>query len=165
MYTQGMEQTLPEKLKYQRMATQGPLIFLAFLILGFLVKTFFDLPLLHEEIVMPLGAVLLVLGTLLLYFAERARFSKHTELKTGIHHTFNQMMRGAYKFSRHPGYLAILMMFFGIAGIANSLILFALGVVVCVLFTWIIIPREESLVLGLTEGEYEKYRASVRMWF
>jgi protein-S-isoprenylcysteine O-methyltransferase Ste14 len=160
-----MEQTMPEKLKYQRMATQGPLIFLAFLILGFVVKTFFDLPLLHKEIVMPLGIVLLITGTILLYFAERARLHKQTEIKTGLRHTLNQMMYGVYRFSRHPGYLAILMMFFGIAGIANSLIMFALGILACVLFTWVIIPREEKLVLGLSEGEYQKYRATVRMWF
>jgi protein-S-isoprenylcysteine O-methyltransferase Ste14 len=78
-----MEQTMPEKLKYQRMATQGPLIFLAFLILGFVVKTFFDLPLLHKEIVMPLGIVLLITGTILLYFAERARLHTSSDSTCG----------------------------------------------------------------------------------
>lgn len=160
-----MEDVRAQKLQYQKAASRGPLVFLGMLAFGLLIKTFFDLPLLPKEIVMPMGIVLLVLGSIMLLFAERARMHKQRQLKSGLEHTLDHMMYGLYRFSRHPGYLALLMMFFGFAGVANSMVLFVLGIVTCVLFTWKIIPAEEKLVTGLTCGEYCGYQSKVRMWF
>lgn len=160
-----MDDVHKKKLQYQKAASKGPLLFLGMLALGLLIKTFFDLPLLPGEIVVPMGLVLLILGSVMLLFAESARIHKHKQITSGATHALDQMMYGLYRFSRHPGYLALLLMLFGFAGVANSLVLFVLGIATCALFTWKIIPDEEKLVTGFTCGEYCDYQSKVRMWF
>lgn len=108
-----------------------------------------------------IGIGLLCLGTALLMYSESYRrefFHPETDA------TCYEFNRGPYRFSRHPGYVAYLMLYIGFALILNSLAAIMVVVPLFVALTFIIIPMEEKLLRQACEGAYDEYKAHVRMW-
>ncbi|MCD8494806.1 MAG: isoprenylcysteine carboxylmethyltransferase family protein [Candidatus Pacebacteria bacterium] len=98
----------------------------------------------------------------LFIWSQRAR---HT-LYVPVHErTCDHYDVGPYKVSRHPSYLGFFMMLFGFALLINAFVLFLVALVLVPVFTFIIIPKEEAMLIEVCGDAYREYRAKVRMWF
>ncbi len=74
------------------------------------------------------------------------------------------VVRGPYRFSRNPIYLAMVFLQLGIGVWANSLWFFVLAVICVPLFAWGVISREERYLERKFGDGYLTYKARVRRW-
>lgn len=127
---------------------------------------------LHEAMPVPLlpgtgmvldiiGIAFLILGTFLLVQSESVRrefFHPETDA------TCYDFFRGPYKLSRHPGYVAFVLLYLGFALVLNSLPAVLLTLPLIATFSFLIIPREEKLLRQACSESYDAYCKRVRMW-
>ncbi len=74
------------------------------------------------------------------------------------------MLRGPYRFSRNPIYLAMVLLQLGFGVWANSLWFFALAILSALLLAWGVILREERYLEHKFGDGYVAYRTRVRRW-
>lgn len=139
----------------------SPLIFLMFFVAALVLSRMIDLPIMQRLPADVIGIILLVGGSALMYAADSVRREFY---RPETHTKYFEFFVGPYKVSRHPGYLGLLLMYFGFALVLNSLPAFFLGFILAAIFTWVIIPREEKLITTTCDGSYDDYKKRVRMW-
>ena len=74
------------------------------------------------------------------------------------------VLRGPYRFSRNPIYVAMLLLQVGIGIWADSLWFLALAAIFAALLWWGVISREEKYLARKFGAEYGSYRSRVRRW-
>ena len=74
------------------------------------------------------------------------------------------VVRGPYRFSRNPIYLAMVFLQLGIGVWANSLWFFVLAMLSALLLAWGVISREERYLERKFGDGYLAYKARVRRW-
>lgn len=141
--------------------TYSPVAVLTSFGLGLVANEIFPLVIGPNRILDYVGVGLLMLGTALLMYSESYRREFFHPETDATCYDFN---RGPYKFSRHPGYVAYLILYIGFSLILNSIATFAVALPLFLALTFIIIPLEEKLLRQTCEGTYDEYRRRVRMW-
>lgn len=106
------------------------------------------------------GIALLALGTLIGFLAENHRVTAYCENGTMCH----RLGEGPYKFSRHPKYLGYLLLIVGLGFVLTSWFLLASSLVVFLVLTFFLIPKQEELLEKQFPGLYQSYKDRVRMW-
>ena len=74
------------------------------------------------------------------------------------------VVRGPFRFSRNPIYLAMLLLQLGVGIWANSLWFFGLASLFVMFLWWGVISREERYLERKFGAEYVSYKAGVRRW-
>lgn len=144
---------------------QPPVFFFVCLGCGLLMEYFFPI---HLISLSPIPRVL-VGGTFMLisgYFALSAFFvliKNKTPFDTSKS-TIKIVTDGAYRFSRNPLYLSLLLLLFGIAVLMSSLWLFFTIPILYILFLFKAVKPEESYLSQKFGEEYLNYSAKVRRW-
>lgn len=142
-----------------------PVFFFVCLGCGLLIEYFFPIHLINLSSV-PLvivgGILMLVSG----YFAMSAFFmliKNKTPFNTSKS-TIKIVKEGAYRFSRNPLYLSLLLLLFGIAILLSSLWLLLTIPVLYILFLFKAVKPQESYLLQKFGEEYLNYSKKVRRW-
>jgi len=139
-----------------------PLIFLAFLLLGYVVESVMpdnNLP----SALQWLGALLIVLGIALGVAFERALSQARTPANP-YRKTERLATTGAFSFSRNPGYLAMTIVYVGLSLAADApwALLFLIPALLVIHFG--VIVREERYLERLFGDEYRSYKGRTRRW-
>lgn len=74
------------------------------------------------------------------------------------------MTRGPYRFTRNPGYVALALVFAGIAVLTGGVWILLMLVPTLVVIDRGVIAREERYLEESFGEEYRKYRSRVRRW-
>jgi len=140
-----------------------PLIVAVALAVGYLGQRLDPRPLLPEAIVPWLGSGLLLVAVAIAASALGALHKARTPVDprkatTAIVRT------GAYRFSRNPLYVALSLVYLGVAALCNSLWMGLLVVPVVGILRFGVIGREERYLERKFGDEYRRYRAEVRRW-
>jgi protein-S-isoprenylcysteine O-methyltransferase Ste14 len=140
-----------------------PLIYLALLVLGLLLNRRFPVSFLPRRMARILGWPLLGGGVLLIGWFEWAM--RHAGTPTNPYKPVTRVVtEGPFRYTRNPGYLAMAMIYTGIAGLANALwAILLLPVAMFAIQRWVI-EREERYLEGKFGEEYLRYKARVRRW-
>ncbi len=145
----------------------APFLFVLSIILGLTVHLFHPVQLALKSsgiaLIQVLGMACLLGATLLFVAVHKVRKIFFNELQQP--HVCTDISRGPYKRSRHPGALSLILLLFGLSLIINSLALFVFGFVLFAVFTWIIHPFQEKLLIETCGDMYRDYQKRVRMWF
>ena len=136
-----------------------PLIYLAGLIAGFAAEAL--LP--SASAPWPLGVVLLVAGAALAASFVRALHGGGTAVDP-YKPTSAIVTTGPYRFTRNPGYVALALIYAGIALTAGALWPLATLAIVLVVIDRGVIAREERYLERRFGEEYGRYRARTRRW-
>jgi protein-S-isoprenylcysteine O-methyltransferase Ste14 len=142
-----------------------PVFFFACLGCGLLMEYFFPITLINISLIPRLivgGAFLLISG----YFAVSAFFAlikNKTPFDTSKS-TIKIVTDGAFRFSRNPLYLSLLLLLFGIAVLLFSIWLFFSIPILYILFLCKAVKPEESYLSQKFGEEYLNYLATVRRW-
>ena len=78
--------------------------------------------------------------------------------------TCNELSRGIYKYSRHPGTIGFLLMLFGFGFIVNSSAIVLFAWFFSSVLSWLVIPVVERHMIAFCGDEYKEYCSKVRMW-
>jgi protein-S-isoprenylcysteine O-methyltransferase Ste14 len=140
-----------------------PLIYLAPLILGLLLKRRMRVPFLPQAATRPLGWPLISGGALLLgwFFWTMWRADKPADPRKPVSRLVTS---GPFRHTRNPAYLADAMIYVGISSLANALPAVLLLPVALVVIQRGVIEREERYLERTLGEEYLNYKASVRRW-
>jgi protein-S-isoprenylcysteine O-methyltransferase Ste14 len=140
-----------------------PLIYLGVLIFGLLLNRRFPIGFLPRRIARSLGWSLLGGGMLLLGWFERAMRQADTPTSPykPVEHIATE---GPFRYTRNPGYLAMAMIYAGIASLANALWAVLLLPVALLVIQRGVIEREERYLEGKFGEEYLSYKEQVRRW-
>ena len=142
-----------------------PLYFFACLGFGLILEYFFPIHLLSISL-LPRVIVGCAFALISLYFAVSgfiALIKNKTPFDTAKS-TVKIVISGAYRFSRNPLYLSLLLLLFGIAFFMLSLWLFLTVPVLFILFLFKAVKPEENYLSQKFGKEYLAYSAKVRRW-
>lgn len=142
-----------------------PVFFFACLGCGLLMEYFFPINLISLSLIPRVivgGVFLLISG----YFSVNAFFAlikNKTPFDTSKS-TIKMVTDGAYRFSRNPLYLSLLLLLFGFAILLSSLWLFCTIPILYTLFLFKAVKLEERYLSQKFGEEYLNYSAKVRRW-
>jgi protein-S-isoprenylcysteine O-methyltransferase Ste14 len=144
-------------------AAPPPLIYLALLVLALLFNRRFPISFLPRKVARVLGWPLLGGGVLLIGWFEWAM--RYAGTPTNPYKPVTRVVtEGPFHYTRNPGYLAMAMIYTGIAGLANALWAVLLLPVAMFAIQRGVIEREERYLEGKFGEEYLHYKARVRRW-
>lgn len=116
----------------------------------------------HTLRALTIGWVLLIGAPLLLFWGDQNRATcYHQDNDT---HVCKGLGSGPYAFTRHPKYVAFILLVIGLGLILNAIPMLIIALILFVLFTFVVIPREEKALIEQLSN-YEEYRKKVPMWF
>ena len=140
-----------------------PFIYLGFLAVGLAADFTLPYPLLPNAIQLPLGAVVIVAGLVIIPFA----FVRFRAAGTSVdvrQPTTAIITGGAYRFSRNPIYLAMTLVIAGIAIALDGIWVMAMLAPTLLVMHYGVIAREERYLEAKFGDEYLDYKRSVRRW-
>ncbi|HWQ95254.1 MAG TPA: methyltransferase [Gammaproteobacteria bacterium] len=141
-----------------------PLIYLSGWLLGWLLNKSYPIAWLPGALTWLLGAVLISCGVLCAASAFLAMRRARTPVDP-YSPTTAIVSEGAYRYTRNPLYLALILLYIALAAIANMLWpLLLLPLVMLVLQRGVIAPEERYLEKKFGDA-YLQYKAKVRRWF
>jgi protein-S-isoprenylcysteine O-methyltransferase Ste14 len=140
-----------------------PLIYLAGLAIGFLVNIWMPLKFVPDALGWLIGAVLIICGVLvagsaLLVLKEARTTVRPDRAATAL------VIRGPYRISRNPMYLALASVYLGIAIAGQSIWALILLPVVLAIIQLRAIRPEEAFLKRRFGADYVSYTTKVRRW-
>ncbi len=143
--------------------TIPPLIYLAFFVVGFALDYVWPIAVLPQILQYGVGLAMVVLSGVIIAWTlpmfRRARTSFDVRKSTTV-----LITDGPFRFSRNPGYLALSLLYAGIAVIADSLWVLALLAPALFVMHYGVIAREELYLERKFGSQYFEYKARVRRW-
>ena len=144
-------------------AIRPPVLYLASLIAGGVFHLAVPAPLPDHALRLPAGALLLVAGLGLIAICFRRFKAAGTNVPTWMP-TTALVTSGPYRFSRNPIYLALTLVYLGLALLYGSLWPLVLLAPLLIVMRYGVIGREERYLEGKFGDAYRAYRSSVRRW-
>lgn len=142
-----------------------PLIYLAFLLVGFGISRLIDEPSLGLAVEWRRGlAFVLVIGGLLLDGIAAGTFRRLGTPPEPWKPTTALATGGLYRFSRNPIYLGFGLTYIGFAVAMDSPIALAMLPPCLIVIDRFVIAREERYLSARFGAEYEAYKGRVRRW-
>lgn len=140
-----------------------PLIYLAGVVIGLVLRNPAWTPLLPRGLGYGLGAVLILSAVWISLSGVREMRRAGTAVSPRIP-TTALVTTGPFRFSRNPLYVALTLFYLGIAIAAQSLWALALLLVVLPVMQYGVIYREERYLEDTFGAEYLRYKKRVRRW-
>ena len=140
-----------------------PLIYGGFLLIGFVIDFFWPIPVLPDIVQYAVGGVLIVLA-LTIVIPALILFRKGGTAVRPDRPTTAIITSGPFRFTRNPFYLALTVLYAGIAIITDSVWVMGLLIPVLLIMNRGVIAREEKYLDGKFGEEYRRYKETVRRW-
>ena len=150
-------------MKQQTKKIYPPTIFYTLVFLNMIVFLIFPTPYFSSYLIRLIGIIPVCIGILLNLWTNQTLNKYHTTVKPDeIPSTL--IMDGPFSLSRHPMYLGMELILFGIAIILGSLSCLILPIVFLILIEKMFISYEEKTLQTWFSEEYTNYIKKVRKW-
>ncbi|HVP06746.1 MAG TPA: isoprenylcysteine carboxylmethyltransferase family protein [Candidatus Acidoferrum sp.] len=146
-----------------RMITNPPIIVILALLLGWFLEWLQPIPFLSAPVCYYIGGVVFLLGLPLALPAVVQFWRARTSL-IPYRPSTALVVKGPYRYSRNPLYIALTIHYLGIAIAARLPWAIVLIPVMLVLLTWWVIVPEENYLTAKFGEPYIRYRSQVRRW-
>jgi protein-S-isoprenylcysteine O-methyltransferase Ste14 len=138
-------------------------VFLLAVILGVIFDIFIPTSYFGNYIFQYVGLVLVILGSLLIYWAQKTtNCTKKEEIEKGV--LIRDFARGPYKYSRNPTHIGLTIMALGLGLIINSVFSVAFVVVAFLITKIFFVKKEEELLEKRYGDDYCNYKKKVCTW-
>ena len=141
-----------------------PLIYLGFLLAGFLIDFFLPFPVLPDGLQFVAGGVLIAAGFIPVTLAFRLFRKAGTNVPTRKPATA-VVTTGPYRFTRNPIYLGMTTIYAGIAVTGDSIWVLGFLLPVLLIMNRGVIAREEKYLDEKFGETYRQYKRTVRRWW
>ena len=140
-----------------------PLLYAAGLALGFLLQWLAPHPILTTGARYWIGGAVLALGVVLALWGRHVMEQAGTNVNPTLPATA-LVVSGPFRVSRNPLYVALTLMYIGLALLANALWVLLLAAPVLVLLHYGVVRREERYLEAKFGESYREYRSRVRRY-
>ena len=144
-------------------AFHPPLLLVASLGLGFLLRWLAPLPVLMSTASAMIGPAVVALAFGLFFWAAGTMLRGRASIPTN-RPTDAIVTGGPFRFSRNPIYLSMILLHVGVGTWTKSPWFFVLAAISVALLTWGVIAREERYLERKFGDEYLSYASRVRRW-
>lgn len=110
-----------------------------------------------------IGFVTMILGSLLIYWAQHTTNCTKKELVSGVK-SERDFARGPYKYSRNPTHIGLSLLTLGFGLLAGSVFVVILMVFTFILTKLVFLHQEEDILEKKYGQAYCEYKAKVRTW-
>jgi protein-S-isoprenylcysteine O-methyltransferase Ste14 len=140
-----------------------PLLYSLALAVGFLVQWLAPRPIVSSNARYWIGGVLLASGVFLAIWGSRVMERAGTNVNPTLPSTA-LVATGPFLFSRNPLYVALTLIYVGLALLANALWVLVLIVPVLLIMHYGVVRREERYLEATFADSYREYRSRVRRY-
>ena len=140
-----------------------PLVYGAAFIIGLLLHLMFPIHILPTTLAREIGAVCVLVSLPLALATLRALSRAHTPVDP-MKPTTALVTEGAFRYSRNPIYVALTLLYLGVALLINALWILLLVVPAVLVLRYGVIAREEAYLTRKFGDAYRQYTAQVRRW-
>ncbi len=140
-----------------------PIVYFFCLMVGLGLNYLWPLPFLPQTIQYAFGFTIIALSGLLIGWVLR-EFSKSKTSFDLRKPTTEIISTGPFRYSRHPTYVSLTILIFGIAIAVDSLWIFVMAIPAVLIVHYFVILREEAYLDRKFGDEYQRYKAAVRRW-
>ena len=140
-----------------------PLVYGAAFIIGLLLHLVFPLHILPTTLARGIGVVCVLVSFPLAIVTLRAFSRAHTPVDPTKSITA-LVTEGSFRYSRNPIYLALTLLYLGVALLINALWILLLVVPAVLVLRYGVIAREEAYLTRKFGDAYRQYTAQVRRW-
>lgn len=141
-----------------------PLLYAAAFVIVLALRWFWPLPLLGHAVALSAGVSMIVLGVAIAMAGRRALQAAATNVHP-MRPTTAIVTSGPYRFSRNPLYVALTIVFLGLALVFNTAWGFVVLVPLVVTMHCGVVRREERYLERKFGDVYRQYRSKVRRYF
>ena len=147
---------LPRQSVHRVLAHSYSAHLLLFLV-GVVLDIIFQFKIFNDFMLMPAGALLLMLGTVLILWAQST--SRHLDVSNGTKETF---LGGPYRFTRTPTNFGLFFLVLGFGIVANALFVILSSLVSFFIAKFVFLKKEEQLLAEKYGAPYLEYKKSVK---
>ena len=140
-----------------------PFLYGAAFIIGLLLHLVLPLHILPTTLSRRIGVVCVLVSLPLALLTLRALSRAHTPVDP-MKPTTALVTEGPFRYSRNPIYVALTLLYVGVALLSNALWLLLLGVPAVLVLRYGVIAREEAYLTRKFGEAYRQYTAQVRRW-
>ena len=140
-----------------------PLLYAAGLACGFLLQWLFPRHILSTDARYWAGGAILLSGVVLAIWGRRVMKQAGTNVNPR-EPTTALVVAGPFGFSRNPLYVALTLMYVGLALLSNALWVLVLLVPIALVLHWGVVRREERYLEAKFGDAYRSYRSEVRRY-
>jgi len=140
-----------------------PLVYGGAFIMGLLLHLVFPLHILPTTLARGIGVVCILVSFPLAIATLRALSCAHTPVDP-MKPTTALVTEGPFRSSRNPIYVALTLLYLGVASLVNALWILLLVVPVLLVIRYRVIAREEAYLARKFGDAYRQYMAQVRRW-
>ncbi len=146
------------KNKVHKILAHSYLCFFISFLLGLLLDFVFPLKIFGKLDLMPIGIVFLVLGTLLVFWAQKS--SRNLEKESLSKETF---YRGPYRFTRSPTHFGLFLLVLGFGIVADSFFVVIFSIISIFVAKFFFLKKEERILAEKYGAPYLEYKKSVKL--
>lgn len=157
-FSGGSEDDPLHKYKIHRILAHSYFLYFFSFLFGVVLDLFFETKILSSNILMPLGATLLVLATLLILWAQYASRTMHRQ---GV--TKETFYRGPYAYTRSPTHFGLYMLLLGFGVISNGVFVVVLTTISALVTKFVFLRQEEKELEAKYGTHYADYKKSVKL--
>ncbi|KKQ35900.1 MAG: Isoprenylcysteine carboxyl methyltransferase [Candidatus Nomurabacteria bacterium GW2011_GWB1_37_5] len=136
-------------------------VYFVFLIIGILLDLIFPIRLIPNQISGAIGLTLIVIGPLLILWAQRTSLAIRNKMEKLTRDDFKH---GPYSITRHPTYLGVIFMVLGFGFLVNSIVIIAASIIAALFTKFYYIKREELLLEKNYGDDYIEYKKNTSSW-
>jgi len=140
-----------------------PLVYGAGFVMGLLLHLVFPLHVLPTTLARGIGVVCVLVSLPLALATLRVLSRAHTPVDP-MKPTTALVTEGPFRYSRNPIYLALTLLYLGVALLINALWILLLVVPAVLVLRYGVIAREEAYLTRKFGDAYRQYTAQVRRW-
>ena len=144
-------------------AFHPPILLVAFLLLGFVLRAIVPLSFAPEQSVALIGPIIVVMSFAMFFWAIATMRRGGGSIPTG-EPTDVIVHSGPFRYSRNPIYVSMVALLIGVGVWGNTLWLIGLAVLAAYLLWWGVISREEGYLERKFGSDYTSYKSRVRRW-
>ncbi len=145
-------------------AIHPPTIFLAAFIIGFIVRGFAGGALPLPDLIAEAVGGLVLIAALVLIVSSVSAFAEAGETLPPATPSRVLLTEGAYRYSRNPIYLAMVLIGVGFGVATENLWLVLTSVAAGVIINFFVIPEEEAYLERKFGVDYREFKERVRRW-
>ncbi len=147
----------PHKNRVHRVLAHSYLVTFFFFLVGLFLDSIFPLKIFEDNGKMVFGAIFLVLGTALIFWAQGSslRLSKEDKKKDTFY-------RGPYKYTRSPTHFGLLLLMLGFGITANAMFIIIFSIISFLISKIYFLRKEEQILVEKYGTPYLEYKKAVK---
>lgn len=136
-------------------------VFMLAVVFGLILDVFMPVEIFHKSVYQYIGLLMIILGSILIYWAQSTSSSTKKEETSGESRDF---ARGPYKYNRSPTHVGLSVMTLGLGFLLNSAFSVILIVIAYFITKSIFLKKEEAILEKKYGKPYFDYKKKVRNW-